>query len=130
MPHRSQYTSCNWYHVLLVSCHLLTCLLQDNLTVFGTWGSVVGNQIVLDSLETTPTPAAGGSKASFPILSFPADRPGGSVVRYLKHFEACLREDRTPLVDVREGARGIAVVEACWESIKNGGRPARVRSAF
>jgi predicted dehydrogenase len=93
---------------------------QDNLNVFGTRGSVVGSQIVLDGLENTPTLT----------MNFPADRPGGSVVRYLKHFEACLREDCTPLVDVREGARGIAVVEACWESIRSGGRPTTVRGAF
>ncbi len=90
---------------------------QDNLNVFGTRGSVVGSQMVFDALQQRPTLS----------LSFPPDRPGGSVVRYLKHFEECLREDRTPLVDAREGARGIAVVEACWESIRSGGRPTKVR---
>jgi predicted dehydrogenase len=87
---------------------------QDNLNVFGTRGSVVGNQIVLDRFQPKPTLS----------LSFPPDRPGGTVVRYLKHFETCLRENRPPLVDAREAARGIAVVEACWESIRSGGRPA------
>jgi predicted dehydrogenase len=91
---------------------------QDNLNLFGTRGSVVGSQMVFDALQQRPTLS----------LSFPPDRPGGSVVRYLKHFEECLREDRTPLVDAHEGARGIAVVEACWESIRSGGRPTKVRS--
>lgn len=86
---------------------------QDNLNVFGTQGSVVGNQVVLDKFQCKPTLR----------LSFPPDRPGGNVVRYLKHFEMCLREGRTPLVDAREAARGIAVVEACWQSIRSGGRP-------
>jgi len=69
---------------------------QDNLNVFGSRGSVVGNQVVLDRLQNTPTLT----------LSYPPDGPGGSVVCYLKHFEACLHDDRSPLVDAYEGARG------------------------
>jgi hypothetical protein len=91
---------------------------QDNLNLFGTKGSVVGNRIVLEKLQNSPTLS----------LSFPSDQPGGSVIRYLKHFEACLRDGTTPLVDAREGARGVAVVEACWRSLRHGGRPAQVGS--
>jgi predicted dehydrogenase len=92
---------------------------QDNLSIFGTRGSVVDGRIVLDKLQNKPTLT----------LTFPQDQPGGSVVRYLKHFEACLRDDTTPLVDEREGARGVAVVEACWASLRGGGRPVRVGAA-
>jgi len=89
---------------------------QDNLNVFGSRGSVVGNQVVLERLQNTPTLT----------LSYPPDGPGGSVARYLKHFEACLRDDRSPLVDACEGARGVAVVEACWTSLRGGGQPVKV----
>jgi predicted dehydrogenase len=90
---------------------------QDNLNVFGTRGSVVGNQIVLDRFQPPPTLS----------LRFPADPPGSTVVRYLKHFETCLRENSTPLVDVHEGAKGIAVAAACWESATHNGQPVTVR---
>lgn len=89
---------------------------QDNLNVFGTRGSVVGHQVVLDKFQHKPTLS----------LSFPPDQPGGSVLRYLKHFETCLQQDATPLVDAREGARGVAVIEACWASIRSSSRPTRV----
>lgn len=89
---------------------------QDNLNLFCTGGAVVGHQVTLETFENTPTFS----------LSFPPDRRGGSVLRYLKHFEACLRHDQTPLVDEHEGARGVAVVEACWASLRSGGRPVSV----
>jgi predicted dehydrogenase len=93
---------------------------QDNLNLFGTRGSVVGSRVVLDKLHNNPTLT----------LSFPTDQQAGNVVRYLKHFEACLRDNVTPLVDAREGARDVAVVEACWESLRNGGRPVTVATPF
>ncbi|HEV8636614.1 MAG TPA: hypothetical protein VG370_20535 [Chloroflexota bacterium] len=45
---------------------------------------------------------------------------GGEVLRYLRHFEECLLEDRRPLVDEREGAGCIPTCAAAWESVRPG----------
>jgi predicted dehydrogenase len=42
------------------------------------------------------------------------------VVRYLRHFEECLLEDKEPTPGVREGARSVAVCAAAWESARTG----------
>jgi len=51
----------------------------------------------------------------------------GEVLQALRHFEACITQGTTPLVDVRDGAQVVAVCHACWESIRSG-RPAPVPS--
>ena len=45
---------------------------------------------------------------------------GGEVLRYMRHFEECLRTDKRPLIDEVTGAKVIATASACWESIRTG----------
>ncbi|MBM3241616.1 Gfo/Idh/MocA family oxidoreductase [Candidatus Poribacteria bacterium] len=45
------------------------------------------------------------------------------------HFVECILEDKTPMVDVRDGARTIAVVEAAIQSAKEG-KPVKVKTDF
>ena len=54
---------------------------------------------------------------------------GAGVLRYLRHFEECLTEDKAPSPGVREGAKSIAVCSAAWESIRRGG-VVKVRGDF
>jgi predicted dehydrogenase len=90
------------------------------LGIFGTKGSFVNDRLVFDKLEGKP---------EFQ-LRFPAEAGHGTeVLRYLRHFEECLLEDRQPLVNEREGARCIATCAAAWESVRTG-QPAKVDNAF
>ena len=43
---------------------------------------------------------------------------GATVIRYMRHFQDCLDNDRTPAPDVLEGAKGVAAGVAAWESIR------------
>jgi predicted dehydrogenase len=54
---------------------------------------------------------------------------GGGVMRYLRHFEACLLNDSTPSPSVVEGAKSVAACAAAWQSIRNGG-VVRVQNEF
>jgi predicted dehydrogenase len=54
---------------------------------------------------------------------------GSGVMRYMRHFEACLMEDRVPSPGVRDGAKSIAVCSAAWQSIRQGG-VVQVRNEF
>src|SRR5438477_12815690 len=54
---------------------------------------------------------------------------GRTVVRYLRHFEDCLENDREPSPGAREGARSIATCAAAWESVHTG-QVVRVRNDF
>jgi predicted dehydrogenase len=56
---------------------------------------------------------------------FPAETEGAyghgkTVFRYLDHFEECLRENKTPSPNAREGVQTVKVCAAAWESIKTG----------
>jgi predicted dehydrogenase len=79
---------------------------------------------VLDKIETLPTAE----------LAFAPEREGAyghgqTVMRYLRHFEDCLVNDRQPSPGVREGARSVATCAAAWESIRSG-RVVPVRNDF
>jgi predicted dehydrogenase len=90
------------------------------LSVFGTGGSFVDDRVVFDKLVGKPELH----------LRFPTEAGHGTeVLRYLRHFEECLLEDRRPMVNEREGAKCIATCAAAWESIRTG-RPAKVDNAF
>ena len=90
------------------------------LSLFGTRGSLVNDRYVLDKLPSRPELR----------LHFPSETGHGREVwRYLRHFEACLVEDRRPLVDEIEGAKCIATCAAIAESMRTG-LPARVFDAF
>jgi predicted dehydrogenase len=81
-------------------------------------------KVVYDKIERRPTAT----------LVFPAEVEGtlghgAGVMRYLRHFEQCLREDREPSPSVLDGARSIAVCAAAWQSIRQGGA-VPVQTAF
>ena len=86
------------------------------LGIYGDKGSIVNDQVVLDKL------------AGQPILkmNFGHEKGHGrEVLRYMRHFEACLIEDKQPLINELEGAQVIATIAACWDSIQSG-LPAKV----
>jgi predicted dehydrogenase len=46
---------------------------------------------------------------------------GATVIRYMRHFQECLDQDREPSPGVLDGARACAVAAAAWESAERGG---------
>jgi hypothetical protein len=54
---------------------------------------------------------------------------GATVIRYMRHFQECIDQDREPSPGVLDGARACAVAAAAWESAENGG-VARVFNEF
>jgi predicted dehydrogenase len=102
---------------------------MESLSLFGTGGSLVNDQVVLDRMPGRPTitleyRAEGGY-----------DGHGGQVLRYLEEFARCVREGRggggsrslSPAID---GAKTVAVGEAIKESVRLGGRPVPARTEF
>lgn len=88
------------------------------LGVYGDKGSIVNDKVVLDKLDGQPTMQ----------LSYGREMGHGhEVLRYMRHFEECLLEDKQPLIDEVAGAKVIATAAACWESIQTG-HPAKVAS--
>ena len=102
--------------------------------VYGTKGSLqsefTDNQpgeirVVLDGpggMERTTTP-------------FEAERDksvyghGAAVIRYMRHFQQCLDENREPSPGVQDGAKSVAAGEAAWESVGTG-KPVEVFNDF
>ncbi len=60
------------------------------------------------------------------VASFDAERDqsayghGATVVRYMRHFQQCLDQDREPSPSVLDGAKSVAAGAAAWESIRTG----------
>jgi predicted dehydrogenase len=54
---------------------------------------------------------------------------GDSEIRIFRSFAACIRSDAEPDPNALEGARGVAVGDAAWESIRTG-KPVRVKRDF
>jgi predicted dehydrogenase len=101
--------------------------------LYGTRGSAVGEftdnepgrlKVALDKLGPQPL-----------ISEFPPERDasvyghGQTVIRYMRHFQECLDEDRTPVPGVLDGARSVAVAAAAWESADTG-KPVAVAQDF
>ena len=89
---------------------------MQGLSIFGDKGSFVNNRFVLDKIDGQPE------------MSVEFRREAGhglEVLRYMRHFEECLRKDKRPLIDEVAGAKVIATASACWESIRTG-LPAKV----
>ena len=102
--------------------------------IYGTKGSLQSEftdnrpgevRVVLDGpegLERTTTP-------------FEAERDksvyghGAAVIRYMRHFQQCLDEDREPSPGVLDGAKSIAAGAAAWESVRTG-KPVEVFNDF
>ncbi|HEX2035895.1 MAG TPA: Gfo/Idh/MocA family oxidoreductase [Chloroflexota bacterium] len=77
----------------------------------------LGGQVryVLDKVETLPVAT----------MTFDPEREGAyghgqTVLRYLRHFEACLASGTQPSPGVRDGARSVATCAAAWESVRTG----------
>ncbi len=95
------------------------------LGVYGTKGSLQGEftdnepgeiRVVLDKWpehkpETTPFE---------PERDLSAYGHGGTVIRYMRHFQECLDKDLEPSPSVVDGAKSVAVGVAAWESIRTG----------
>ena len=45
---------------------------------------------------------------------------GANSLRFLEHVVDCIRNDRPPLVDGREGRRSLELITAIYESIESG----------
>jgi predicted dehydrogenase len=102
--------------------------------IYGTRGSLQAEftdnepgeiRVVLDKTE--------GHKPM--ITAFEAERDtsvyghGPTVIRYMRHFQDCLDNDREPSPGVIDGAKSVAVGAAAWESIKTG-KAAEVYNGF
>jgi len=104
------------------------------LNIYGTGGSAVadfhdfkptGMKVVLDKLDTKPV-----LKMDVPADLKGAYGQGEAVRRYMANFEACLTEEAPSAIDAREGTKTIAILSAAWESIRSGGKPAKVFRDF
>lgn len=95
---------------------------HPTLRIYASLGSVCDGKLVMDTPE-------GPKEQELTIIK--DDFPGhvSEVIRYMKHFEDCIVNDKQPLVDVREGAKGIATCVAAWESVRTG-KPVKVRNEF
>ena len=45
----------------------------------------------------------------------------------LRHFKECVEWDKTPLTDGKDGVRVVKILEAAEKSVKEGGKPAKVK---
>ena len=105
-----------------------------NLRVYGTKGSLQSEftdnrpgevRVVLDGPE-------GPERTTTP---FEAERDksvyghGAAVIRYMRHFQQCLDEDREPSPGVLDGAKSVAAGVAAWESVRTG-EPVEVFNDF
>lgn len=86
---------------------------QIAVTLYGTKGTWMDNRYVLDSFPTMPVHK----------LEFSSREQAHSleVIRYLRHFEACLLEGAPPLISARDAAHVLSVTDAVWKSVREGG---------
>ncbi len=98
-------------------------------SVFCSKGSIVGRKYTVDS------PGSPHGVEEFELTIPEADDDNSykghtnSVMRYLKHLEDCIVNDKTPCCDVIVGAKTAAVSWAAQESIDTG-RSVKVRNDF
>jgi predicted dehydrogenase len=93
---------------------------MESLSLFGTKGSLVHDQVVLDRLPGLPTAK----------LEFGAERDhGGQVRRYMEEFARAIREGVESSSSALDAAKTVAIGEAIKESVATG-RPASVRTDF
>lgn len=103
------------------------------LGLFGSMASLITDFTDQEAghLRVNFDPATGLSPT---CLTFPPETEGSlghaaEVLRYLRHFEECLFESKTPSPGVRDGAGSVAACAAAWESIRTG-KPVRPRRDF
>ena len=93
---------------------------MNSLAVYGSRGSFVHDRVVFDKVLGQP---------EWQLTFRPETGHSGEVLRYMRHFEECLLDDREPEVGVVEGAKCIAVCSAAWDSVASG-MPAKVFNDF
>ena len=93
------------------------------LGLYGTKGSLYNDEIVRDKAGKYP------SNQDIEKIPIKGEGHEQEVPKMLKHFEDCIRNDKKPLVDARDGAKVISTCSAAWDSIK-GNRPIRVFNEF
>jgi predicted dehydrogenase len=54
---------------------------------------------------------------------------GSGVMRYMRHFEDCLLNDKEPSPSVIDGAKSVAACSAAWQSVRQGG-VVKVKNSF
>jgi predicted dehydrogenase len=93
---------------------------MESLSLFGTKGSLVHDQVVLDRLPGLPRAT----------LEFGAERDhGGEVRRYMKEFAKAIRDGVESSSTALDAAKTVAIGEAIKESVASG-KPAPVRTDF
>ena len=102
---------------------------MNEIAVYGTKGSVTSDhddfmkghmRAVLDKLEGRPE-----LSVTYPVSSSGSYGHLVSVMNYMKHFEACLTEDREPSPNAEDAFKSLSISVAGWESIRTG-KPIRV----
>ena len=88
------------------------------LSVYGTTGSVVNGQAVFDDNYHKIIPVSEAIGLDTDYLANTGHV--GEVVRYMLHFEDCLKHDKQPLIDAEVGAKVIAVLDVCERSARSG----------
>ncbi|RKU06778.1 hypothetical protein C6502_19340 [Candidatus Poribacteria bacterium] len=106
-------------------CHAPMPML--GLSVYGTAGSVVNGGAIFDDDHRSVIPVEDA-------VAMEADDIAdvghiGEVVRYMLHFEDCLKHDKQPLINAEVGTKVIAVLDACERSARSG-KTERVQSVF
>ena len=82
-------------------------------------------RVSLNKLDTRPI-----LSMSVPPDAKGAYGQGDAVRRYMKNFEGALVNGEKLAIDAREGTKTIAILSAAWESIRSGGKPAKVARGF
>jgi predicted dehydrogenase len=93
-------------------------LYGSRMNVLSTFSDNLGGQVkmVWDKIEYRPTAT----------MDFPAEQGidvyghTKSILRYCKHFEECLEENKEPSPSVVDGAKTVSAGDAAWTSIKEG----------
>jgi predicted dehydrogenase len=88
------------------------------LSVYGTKGSVVNGQAIFDDNHRKTIPVGDAIESDTDSIADVGHI--GEVVRYMLHFEECLKADKQPLINAEVGAKVIAVLDACERSAKSG----------
>jgi len=86
------------------------------------WLKVVSKRLQLEPLNYIYFPAETESIGGFQHLE--------TEIRMALQMEKCIKEDLEPVPGILDGAKVIAVGDAAWKSIKDKGRPAKVKTDF
>lgn len=91
-----------------------------NISIYGTKGTIINNKVFLSKIKELE------DFITLPITILP-EHP--YFFKELSHFIDCIINDKSPLIDIREGAKTVATCIAAADSIKTG-EPVKVRNNF